>query len=126
MSTNAHIGWEDPGGEIDYIYLHWDGYIDDAGVKLLGHHNNQESAWALTHLGDCSALRETIDGSIFYHRDRGDPREDTKAITVANRDEFLEDHCEYKYLFTSEGEWIVKGGGFDGYLSDAVKEVGDL
>ncbi len=121
MSTNAHIGWEDAGGEIDYIYLHWDGMIDTAGVILLEHYNNQESAWNLTHLGDMSSLAESIKDSIFYHRDRNEPRKDTKAITVDTRKDFLEDVCEYKYLFTSEGEWIVDGGGFNGYLSDAVK-----
>lgn len=58
MSTNATIAMANPAaGTIEYIYLHWDGYIHNgAGEILAMHYTTREKVKELMALGDLSIL----------------------------------------------------------------------
>ena len=72
MSTRSNIGILNEDGTVDYIYCHFDGYLDHNGRILNEHYNTEEKVRELILLGDMRALVENIEHSIFYHRDRGE------------------------------------------------------
>ena len=71
MGTRSNIAYELPDGTVREIYCHWDGYRSYNGRILFHHYNSAELADELTRLGNISALKETVAGTIAYHRDRG-------------------------------------------------------
>ena len=88
MSTNATISVFIPEKNlIKSIYLHWDGYVESAGVMLSKFYNTQDLAEKLVNLGSLSILAERLEPSpdsghsfenkedgvcVAYHRDRGE------------------------------------------------------
>ena len=105
------------------IYCHWDGYPEGVGQKLQDHFLDREKVAALIELGAISFLEKEVAPTgphsfespqpgvvVAYHRDRGEdfiePRVDASVAEFFNSD--IE---QYGYLFTEEGEWLVKGEG---------------
>lgn len=127
MATRSRIAMEltDHRGEriVKSIYCHFDGYPEGVGQKLQDHFLDREKVAALIELGAISFLEKEVAPTgphsfdspqpgvvVAYHRDRGEdliePRVDASVA------EFFESDIEqYGYLFTEEGEWLVKGEG---------------
>lgn len=104
MATRGYFGIQTDNGSILSIYNHFDS--DDAGEILRTHYNSKQAATNLIAMGDCSKLRENLETSVFYKRDRNEagchPDSDPDLATYL---ELLED-VPYLYLF-SEGSWKV-------------------
>ena len=129
MATRSRIGMEMADGSVKSIYCHWDGYVSHNGAILSEHYTDPKKVEALIELGAISSLNENVNPeneghsfnspkkgvTVAYHRDRGEkriaPRIDSSVPVFFNSD--IE---EYGYLFTQEGEWLVKSasrGGLD-------------
>lgn len=75
MATRSTISVHDPlTDHVKQVYCHWDGYLEHNGVMLSRHYNSYELANQLIDMGAISGLEDTIDGSVFYARDRGEER----------------------------------------------------
>lgn len=138
MATRSRIGIENPDGSVTSVYCHWDGYPEYNGKMLIQHYNTEELAQKLIALGSISTLRPRIapavnethsfdipmeDITVAYYRDRGEPLRQQHHPSV--RDYFNGDIEEYGYLFTQEGEWLVKAAyGFKMpvRVSDVIRE----
>ena len=60
MSTNSYIAIKNNDETIDYIYCHWDGYIENNGVILQLYYNNENRIRKLINLGDISSLEKKL------------------------------------------------------------------
>ena len=122
MATRSRIAMEQEDGSVLSIYCHSDGYVEYNGHILQTHYQAPEKVKSLISLGDISVLAERVEPTgkhgfdyddrekgvvVAYGRDRGeedvDPRKDESVAAFFNSD--IE---EYGYLFTQEGEWLVK------------------
>jgi hypothetical protein len=105
MATRATISYFDEGTKKYHsIYLHNDGYLEDAGKILKEHYSSLEKVKKLVALGSISILGgSTVKGSTFaHHRDRGDEWEDNEPLVTARLKKA--DRQEFNYLFLN-GEW---------------------
>ena len=110
MATRSVIAKLDDKG-IQAIYCHNDGYLSNNGKILDQHYANEVKVDNLIAQGDCSSLKDTIEDTIFYHRDRGDCYEGVKAVNLNNETKLLEhafEKCdaEVVYMF-AYGSWYV-------------------
>lgn len=129
MATRSRIGMEMADGSVKSIYCHWDGYVSHNGAILAKHYTDPKKVEALIELGAISSLNENVkpengdhsfnspqEGvTVAYHRDRGEEKIPAR-IDLSVPDFFNSDIEEYGYLFTQEGEWLVKSayrGGLD-------------
>ena len=125
MGTRSAIGYKTSNG-IRAVYCHWDGYVSHNGRIL---QDNYQAAYKIARLieqGDMSVLAaepmptagsghsfETPEEGVvvYYGRDRGESRCETKEF--ADYDEFETEMsnmgCEYFYVFNGR-EWIVSTG----------------
>lgn len=118
MSTNATISKQNTDGSVETIYLHWDGYINGAGLTLKTAYNTEEAIDELLSYGDASVLEETIASCVFYGRDRGE--RGTEARKHSSVEAFrLNEKMEYNYLFV-DGVWKV-GEMCEGRLTEFVE-----
>ena len=118
MSTRGVIALENPDDKTcRSIYVHFDMYLDGAGITLTQHYTTPERVEQLLTLGGLSALGDKLskddpepeaqDVCIAYHRDYG---ESYKAPRVWETADKLLDQAsdiywaEYVYLFR-DGEW---------------------
>lgn len=126
MSTRCYIGVVLENGEVEYIYSHWDGYIEGVGATLLNYHNTYEKVKLLVSFGDASSIYENtmpepgqehsyenpVEGvSIYYHRDRDEDWETVGTRTAKTEKDFWNSRgmwIEYLYLF-KDGKWFVSG-----------------
>ena len=108
MATRSIIAKLDDKG-VQAIYCHNDGYLSNNGKILDQHYQNEVKVDNLIAQGDASSLKDTIEDTIFYHRDRG---EDNKEATNLNNEtkllEFAFESCdaEVVYMF-AYGSWYV-------------------
>lgn len=124
MATRSRIAMEQEDGSVLSVYCHSDGYPEYNGFILHTHYQDPEKVKELIALGDLSVLSERVHPTgphgfdydqrekgvtVAYGRDRGeddvDPRKDRSVA-----DFFKSDIEEYGYLFTQEGEWLMKVG----------------
>lgn len=121
MATRAAIIMEVKGKDHSYegVYLHFDGYPEGAGKKLVNHYRTPASVANLISHGGISVLGEMIGEKFdfdektppqqckFYHRDRGEEI----SIEELEYDEISKfaDDCgaEFTYLYEG-GVWMVK------------------
>lgn len=123
MATRSRIGIENPDGTVTSVYCHWDGYPEYNGRILVEYYNTEDRARRLVELGAISTLRSRPeprgeechsfdtpirDVTVAYHRDRGEEFSQQQHTSVEQY--FKGDIEEYGYLFTQEGEWLVKSG----------------
>lgn len=103
MSTNAAIGIENEDGTITAITLHWDGYVDHAGMILTTHYTTEDKVRDLLSGGELSSIASSTDTCSYYHRDRDEDLWIEENISAA---EFtaLRAGCHH-YLFKNN-EWI--------------------
>jgi hypothetical protein len=115
------IAMENPDGTVTAVYCHNDGYLEHNGRILHNHYSDPEKVKDLISLGGLSSLGEQvappageshrfnsqIQGvTVAYRRDRGDAFRHRKHKSVSHF--FNGDIEAYGYLFTQEGEWLVK------------------
>jgi len=110
MATRSIIAKLDDKG-VQAIYCHNDGYLSNNGKILDQHYANEVKVDNLIAQGDCSSLKDTIEDTIFYHRDKGDCYEGVKAVNLNNETKLLEhafETCdaELVYMF-AYGSWYV-------------------
>ena len=108
MATRSVIAKLDDRG-IQAIYCHNDGYLSNNGKILDQHYQNEVKVDNLIAQGDCSSLKDTIEDTIFYHRDRGE--DNKEAVNLNNETKLLEhafESCdaEVVYMF-AYGSWYV-------------------
>ena len=118
MATRGIIAIENPDKTVSAIYVHFDMYLDGAGITLTSHYNTQERVEQLLALGNLSSLGDRIskddpeadarDTCIAYHRDYGEAEQ---PVEVWNSAEELLNNvsdrywAEYVYLYRN-GEWV--------------------
>ena len=127
MATRSRIAIEKEDGTVESIYCHWDGYPENNGKILVENYTDREKVQALIDLGDISNLapnveadpdtghtfNDPVDGVVVaYGRDRGETGVEKKHHGYVP-DFFNGDIEEFGYLFTQEGQWLVKSWGRD-------------
>jgi hypothetical protein len=106
MATRSNIAIEKQDGTVSSIYCHFDGYVGGVGKRLFEHYQSKEKLQELIDLGDISFLRETIEETIAYHRDREEDYR--KPSKYENVEEFFESfEQQYAYCLTKEGMYLV-------------------
>jgi len=131
MATRSNIGILNSDGTVDYIYCHWDGYVDHNGRILNEHYTTESKIHRLMELGDLSILgpeigekqdfKRPVKGTcLAYGRDRGEIGvEARKCSYVDYTKEYFE---EYVYLFTPGKGWEVRSYGAS-YWTDVSKAL---
>ena len=117
MATRSVIAKLDDRG-IQAIYCHNAGYLSNNGKILDQHYQNEVKVDNLIAQGDASSLKDTIEDTIFYHRDRGE--DNKEAVNLNNETKLLEhafESCdaEVVYMF-AYGTW---------YVYDNSNKIGD-
>ena len=135
MSTRSNIGILNEDGTVDYIYCHFDGYLEHNGSILNEHYDSEAAVRDLIALGDLSILRPEIgekqdfnnrtnrDWCLAYGRDRG---EDNTGADKCSYVDYTKEHFEeYVYLFTPGKGWQVRSYGTNYWadLSEALKTI---
>jgi hypothetical protein len=111
MATRSFIGIEREDHSVEAIYCHFDGYVEGGvGEVLLNHYTDPTKAYALIQLGSISTIGDTLEEVVAYHRDRGEPMNDCNKpfVNKSVHEYFSNEDVSYIYMFTQEGEWIVK------------------
>ena len=110
MATRSIIAKLDETG-VKAIYCHNDGYLSNNGKILDQHYQNEVKVDNLIAQGDASSLKDTIEDTTFYHRDKNEPYSRVKAVELKNETKLLEhafETCDaevvYMYAF---GSWYV-------------------
>ena len=110
MATRSIIAKLDDKG-VQAIYCHNDGYLSNNGKILDQHYKDEVKVDNLIAQGDCSSLKNTIEDTTFYHRDKNEPYSRVKAVNL-NDDIQLIEHAfqkcdaELVYMFAF-GYWYV-------------------
>ena len=125
MATRSIIAKLDDKG-VQAIYCHNDGYLSNNGKILDQHYQDEDKVDELLLLGDCSSLRDTIEDTNFYHRDKNEPYSRVKAVNLNNEKALLKhafERCdaEFVYMFAF-GHWYV----YDYYNSNQFEELEEV
>lgn len=128
MATRSTIALEYANGQIDQVYCHWDGYLDNNGKLLLANYMDPFKVQKLMDLGSLSSLAEEVspapytehsfdkpagDVCVFYGRDRGES--DVGSNRFADYYDYTK-HAqreEYDYILRTDGKWYVSQHGSD-------------
>jgi len=117
MATRSIIAKLDDKG-IQAIYCHNDGYLSNNGKILDQHYQNEVKVDNLIAQGDASSLKDTIEDTIFYMRDRGEI--DKEAATLKDESALL------KYAFEScDAEVVYMYAYGSWYVYDNSNKIGD-
>lgn len=120
MSTPASIGKLNPEGSVQFVVVNWDGHR--AGQTLKDNYVTGQKVDKLISLGDLSSLHplllpttenHTFESPepgicVFYHRDRGEDWEDTKAQTAPDVRSFYHMSEGIAYLYKNGGWYSVR------------------
>lgn len=103
MATRSRIAVELEEGKVISVYCHNDGYPDGVGERLMRlFPNGTESSEVASYIKEGD--RSTVNLSYKEWRGENCPPKKHKSVS-----EFFDgDIEEYGYLYTSEGEWLVK------------------
>lgn len=97
--------------EVKYVTLCTDGYISEAGLKLMFHYNATKKAHDLIEKGQIVQLKASLEDSLFSASFKSVNGETYKPIRDVYESAFYNsDKAAIKYLF-ADGEWhvFVKG-----------------
>jgi len=103
MATRSRIAVELEKGKVISVYCHNDGYVSYVGKQLMNSFPNG------THPSEVKSYIKEGDRStigLSYKEWRGEKCPPKKHKSVP--DFFNGDIEEYGYLYTAEGEWLVK------------------
>lgn len=103
MATRSTISILEKNGTVKTIYCHWDGYLSNNGEFLKQYYNTTDKVNELISNGSMSSLRENIEKSVFYHRDRNEDLVINKFYRIERFYDYLEKNSEeFNYLFDEE------------------------
>jgi len=108
MATRSVIAKLDSKG-VQAIYCHNDGYLSNNGKILDQHYTHEVHVNHLLAGGDISSLKDTIEDTIFYMRDRGEEDKHAEQFNDENvllKFAFEECDAEVVYMF-AYGSWYV-------------------
>ena len=107
MSTNSAIGYMRNDGTVRTIYCHWDGYLSHVG-KILIEHYDLIGVDDLCDFGDISSLRDTIEDTTFYRRDRKEDDDIVRARDFRSEHAMVDYYtsCSFFYLIKDD-KWYV-------------------
>ena len=108
MATRSIIAKLDETG-VQAIYCHNDGYLSNNGKILDQHYADEDKVNELLAGGDISSLKDTIEDTIFYMRDRGEIYKEATNLhneKVLIKFAFEECDAEVVYMF-AYGSWYV-------------------
>lgn len=103
MATRSRIGVELEEGKVISVYCHHDGYVSGVGADLMEKFPNGTDPSTVARFikeGD----RSTLALSYAEWRDEKCPPRKHESVPKF----FGGDIEEYGYLYTAEGEWLVK------------------
>jgi hypothetical protein len=103
MATRSRIAVEIEGGKVLSVYCHNDGYLEGVGealINLFPNGTDPKEVKEYIKEGD----RSTAELSYKEWRDEDCPPQKHDSVP----DFFDGDIEEYGYLYTQEGEWLVK------------------
>lgn len=103
MATRSRIAVELEEGKVISVYCHNDGYVSGVGAQLMNSFPNGTDPSVVARFikeGDRSTL------ALSYAEWRGEKCPPMKHESVPKF--FGGDIEEYGYLYTAEGEWLVK------------------
>ena len=103
MATRSRIAVELEKGKVISVYCHHDGYISGVGTNLMKRFPNGTDPKEVEEYikeGD----RSSVDLSYKEWRDEECPPQTRASVPLF----FSGDIEEYGYLYTAEGEWLVK------------------
>lgn len=103
MATRSRIAVEIEEGEVLSVYCHNDGYLEGVGERLLNlFPNGTDPSEVLEFIEEGD--RSTVDLSYNEWRGEDCPPQEHKSV-----DDFFDGDIEpFGYLYTQEGEWLVK------------------
>lgn len=105
MATRSRIAVELSDGTVKSVYCHWDGYPSGVGRDLLDmEFNSTDEVEDFINEGDRSTVH------LSYAKWRGE--DCPPQIHASVSDFFNGDIEEYGYLFTQEGQWLVKSANY--------------
>lgn len=104
MSTSALVGAVEPStGYIYAINVQNNGRPTGLGKVLFNHYSSKKKLADLIAQGDASVVRDTVEASVFYHRDRKEP---LVRSSFASKSAMLASPSEdYTYVF-EKGRWL--------------------
>jgi hypothetical protein len=121
MATSSYIGRKNEDGNVEYIYCHWDGYLDHNGKILFEHYTHENDVLDLLEQGDLSTLEARVNPDkdedhswenpavgvcVFYMRDRGEKKKNLEA-KITDDFESLAGEVDFVYLF-QDGAWFYQ------------------
>jgi len=132
MATRSNIGILNSDGTVDYIYCHFDGYVEHNGKILNEHYTTEDKVRELIGLGDLSILgpelgeKQDFNGPrnkqwcLAYDRDRGETGVEARRCSYVD---YTKEHFEeYVYLFIPDKGWEVRAYGIN-YWADVSKAL---
>jgi hypothetical protein len=85
------------------IYCHWDGYPSNMLNVLSDNYNTEEAIEALIAMGDASSINPTLEESVFYHRENGEPLNIRTGLHSSEKRRMASNSgCQYVYTFNRE------------------------
>lgn len=116
MGTRCVITVHCQDGKYRAVQVNYDGHprpVHGVGYKLI-HYNSQALAEAVVALGMLSELGTTLasqaeageEGTVAYHRDRGESLEIGVGVTAKEAATYFDDHISFDYLW-EKGEWKI-------------------
>jgi len=105
MGTRSNIGYENKNKNVNFMYCHYDGYLDHNGRMLLEHYNSEEDAQDLVDNGYASSLQPTVK-EINEKRVHFDKPEAYKSLGnyMRNVDTLF---IEFIYLWRNNQWWVA-------------------
>ena len=100
IATRCNIGIKTEDGLYKTVYCHYDGYISHTLKILQEFYNTEEKVEELLSYGDLIILRETIEASEFFHRDKGEVLKKPSLSATWK----CASATEYLYIFQN-GSW---------------------
>jgi hypothetical protein len=129
MATRSHIGILNEDKIVFFVYCHFDGYPSGVGKTLKENYDLPEDVFNLLSFGDISVLKDTIEDSVFYKRDRNETNVDqrwTSLYDFLSKTSELNSGIDFKYLFNPNSkEWVCYDwqGNLIGIPSDNISSV---
>lgn len=114
MSTRCLIGLEESDGSCRMIYCHNDGYPDHVG-RILFEYYTRGKLEGLLSLGDISSLKETLEDTVAYARDKGEdlaPNWKFRDVNDLLRNAWRTADAEWVYLWRDQADLLSPKAGW--------------
>jgi hypothetical protein len=102
MATRSYIGRLTEDKQVFFVYCHFDSYPSGVGKTLKENYDRPEDVLNLLSFGDISILKDTIEDSVFYGRNRKETG--TEQQQISYQDFFNNNSVPYRYLFDEYSE----------------------